>query len=102
MNYDNNYLESPKQCQLAYPRLTPSTKNGYADITFDDGISRGKGIEAVQSTLDFFIKYADVHFRYKESVIGEHHCPTAKDKNMDASSPGKPFRVKIHKILFIM
>jgi hemerythrin-like metal-binding protein len=46
---------------------------------FDDAIHQGKGIEVVQSTLDFFIEYADVHFKYEESVMDELHCPAAKD-----------------------
>ena len=50
---------------------------------FDQAISQGKGLEAVKSTLDFFIGYADVHFRYEESVMDEHNCPAAKD-NRDA------------------
>ena len=44
---------------------------------FDDAISQGKGIEAVQSTLDFFIGYADVHFKFEESVMDERHCSAA-------------------------
>ena len=46
---------------------------------FDDAISQGKGIEVVQSTLDFFIDYAEVHFEFEESVMDEHNCSTAKE-----------------------
>ena len=46
---------------------------------FDEAISQGKGIEAVQSTLDFFISYADVHFKFEESVMDERHCSAAMD-----------------------
>ena len=48
---------------------------------FDDAINQGKGIEVVQSTLDFFIGYADVHFKSEESVMDEHHCSAAKDNH---------------------
>jgi hemerythrin-like metal-binding protein len=44
---------------------------------FDTAISQGKGMDVVQSTLDFFIVYADVHFKLEESVMDEHHCPAA-------------------------
>jgi hemerythrin-like metal-binding protein len=48
---------------------------------FDDAINQAKGIEAVQSTLDFFIRYADVHFKFEETVMDECHCPAAKDNH---------------------
>ena len=44
---------------------------------FDKAISQGKGLEAVQSTLDFFIAYADVHFKLEEAIMDERHCPAA-------------------------
>lgn len=50
---------------------------------FDEAISQGKGMDVVQSTLEFFIKYADVHFKFEESVMDECNCPAAKD-NRDA------------------
>ena len=46
---------------------------------FDDSISQGKGIEVVQSTLDFFIGYANVHFKFEESVMDKRHCSAAMD-----------------------
>lgn len=46
---------------------------------FDDALSHAKGIEAVQSTLDFFIRYAEVHFKLEEAVMDERHCPAAAD-----------------------
>jgi hemerythrin-like metal-binding protein len=49
---------------------------------FDDAISQGKGIEVVQSTLDFFMSYTDVHFKLEESVMNEHHCSVAKDNRI--------------------
>ena len=30
---------------------------------FDEAISQGKGMNVVQNTLDFFLAYADVHFK---------------------------------------
>jgi len=50
---------------------------------FDEAISQGKGLEAVQSTLEFFIGYADVHFKFKESVMEKRNCPAAKDNRED-------------------
>ena len=46
---------------------------------FNDAIHQGKGIEAVQSTLDFFIEYTDIHFGLEEAAMAEHNCPAAKD-----------------------
>jgi hemerythrin len=45
---------------------------------FDDAIHQGKGIEAVQNTLNFFIDYAETHFTFEEAVMDERHCPAAK------------------------
>jgi hemerythrin len=45
---------------------------------FDEAISQGKGMEVVQSTLNFFIGYADVHFKYEEAVMDERNCPAVK------------------------
>lgn len=45
---------------------------------FDKAISQGKGLEAVQDTLDFFIAYADVHFKFEEAVMAERRCPAAE------------------------
>ncbi len=50
---------------------------------FDNAISQGKGLEAIQSTLDFFIAYADVHFRLEESIMDSCHCPAAKTNRKD-------------------
>jgi hemerythrin len=44
---------------------------------FEDAISQGKGTEVVQSTLDFFIGYAETHFEFEESVMDERNCPAA-------------------------
>lgn len=45
---------------------------------FDKAIGQGKGLEFVQDTLDFFIAYAEVHFKLEEAVMDEHHCPAAE------------------------
>lgn len=50
---------------------------------FDEAICRGKGMSVVQSTLDFFLAYADVHFKYEESVMDERHCPAARMNRND-------------------
>jgi len=42
---------------------------------FNDAIDQGKGIEVVQSTLDFFIDYSDTHFSLEEAVMAERNCP---------------------------
>jgi hemerythrin len=46
---------------------------------FNNAIHQGEGIEAVQSTLDFFVDYADTHFKFEEAVMAERNCPAAKD-----------------------
>lgn len=45
---------------------------------FDEAISQGKGLEAVKSTLDFFLDYAEIHFQLEEAVMDERHSPAAK------------------------
>jgi hemerythrin-like metal-binding protein len=45
---------------------------------FNEAIHQGKGIESVQSTLDFFIDYADIHFKLEEAAMAERNCPAAK------------------------
>jgi hemerythrin len=44
---------------------------------FDDAIAHGHGLETVQAALDFFIEYADTHFKYEERVMDERHCAAA-------------------------
>ncbi|MBI5353917.1 MAG: hemerythrin family protein [Chloroflexi bacterium] len=46
---------------------------------FNDAIHQGKGIEVVQSTLEFFIDYTDVHFAVEEAAMAERNYPAAKD-----------------------
>lgn len=50
---------------------------------FDEAINRGKGMDVVQSTLEFFIAYADVHFKFEESIMTERHCCVAKANHAD-------------------
>lgn len=50
---------------------------------FDQAISQGKGREAIKSTLDFFIAYTDIHFKYEETLMDERRCPVAKDNHVD-------------------
>lgn len=45
---------------------------------FDAAICRGKGMDVVQNTLEFFIAYADVHFKFEEAIMDERHCCAAK------------------------
>lgn len=45
---------------------------------FDDAITHGHGLETVQAALDFFIQYADTHFKYEERVMDERHSKVAK------------------------
>lgn len=45
---------------------------------FNDAICHGKGIEAVQSTLDFFMEYANTHFALEEAMMAKQNCPAAK------------------------
>jgi hemerythrin-like metal-binding protein len=45
---------------------------------FNDAIQQGMGVESVQSTLDFFIDYADIHFKLEEVAMIERNCPAAK------------------------
>lgn len=50
---------------------------------FDKAISQGKGLEAIKSTLDFFIAYTDIHFKFEETLMTERHCPVARDNHAD-------------------
>ncbi len=50
---------------------------------FDLAISQGKGMEAVQNTLEFFLAYADIHFKLEEAVMDERHCPAAQENRID-------------------
>ncbi len=45
---------------------------------FDDAIYHGHGLEMVKSTLDFFVDYADTHFKLEEARMAERHCPAAE------------------------
>ena len=45
---------------------------------FNDAIIEGKGIEVVQSTLDFFADYAESHFSLEEAAMAERNCPAAE------------------------
>ncbi len=46
---------------------------------FDNAISQGKGLDAVQSTLNFFASYAETHFKLEEAFMTERHCPAAEE-----------------------
>jgi hemerythrin len=48
---------------------------------FDEAVSQGKGIEAVHSALEFFSIYAEIHFKFEESVMNERHCSAAEDNH---------------------
>ncbi len=50
---------------------------------FNRAIQEGKGMDAVKNTLDFFIDYADTHFKFEEKVMAERNCSAAK-ANKDA------------------
>jgi hemerythrin len=50
---------------------------------FDDAITQGKALDVVQSTLDFFVEYADFHFDFEESVMEERHCSAAAANKAD-------------------
>ncbi len=50
---------------------------------FDEAIDQGKGMEVVQSTLEFFLRYADVHFKFEEAVMDERHCAAATANRVD-------------------
>jgi hemerythrin len=50
---------------------------------FNNAIQQGKGVEAVQSTLEFFVDYADTHFKFEEEIMSEHNCAAAK-ANLEA------------------
>lgn len=45
---------------------------------FDEAIQKQHGLEAVRSTLDFFIGYANTHFALEERRMAEQNCPTAE------------------------
>jgi hemerythrin-like metal-binding protein len=45
---------------------------------FDDAVCHGHGLEAVKSTLDFFVSYADTHFKLEEARMAERNCPAAE------------------------
>jgi hemerythrin len=45
---------------------------------FNEAVNQGKGIETVRSTLDFFVDYADTHFKCEEACMAERNCPAAE------------------------
>lgn len=50
---------------------------------FDDAIRQGKALEVVHSTLNFFIQYAEFHFKFEESVMDERLCSAAQANHVD-------------------
>lgn len=50
---------------------------------FDEAISQGRGLEAIKSTLDFFIAYTDIHFKFEEELMEKRHCPAASANHAD-------------------
>lgn len=50
---------------------------------FDEAINQGKGLEAIKSTLDFFIAYTDFHFKFEEEVMDKKHCVAAPTNHAD-------------------
>jgi hemerythrin-like metal-binding protein len=68
---------------------------------FNDAVQQRKGIESVQSTLDFFIDYTNIHFKLEEAAMAERNCPAAKDnlaahQQMHRILAGFKSYVKIH------
>lgn len=50
---------------------------------FDEAINQGKGPEAIKNTLDFFIAYTNIHFKFEEALMDERHCSAATDNHAD-------------------
>lgn len=50
---------------------------------FDEAINQGKGMETVQNTLEFFLAYADVHFKLEEEVMDQRRCPASRENRID-------------------
>jgi hemerythrin-like metal-binding protein len=50
---------------------------------FDDAVSNGRGLEEIQSTLDFFADYAETHFHLEEARMAERDCPAAEENRID-------------------
>lgn len=53
---------------------------------FDNAVCQGRGMEIMDSTLDFFIKYAENHFKFEEAVMDELRCPAAEINRTDHES----------------
>lgn len=50
---------------------------------FEDAISKGRGLEEIQSTLHFFADYAETHFHLEETRMAELDCPAAEENRID-------------------
>jgi hemerythrin-like metal-binding protein len=69
----------PKQMSTGVPEVDAQHQEWIRRFNeFDAAVSHGKGIEVARSTLDFFVNYADIHFKFEEAVMDERHCPAAK------------------------
>jgi hemerythrin len=50
---------------------------------FDEAISQGRGPESIKSTLDFFIAYTDIHFKFEEELMEKRRCAAASANHAD-------------------
>jgi hemerythrin len=44
---------------------------------FDQAVNQGKGVSAVQDTLNFLSEYAEAHFKHEEALAAQHNSPVA-------------------------
>jgi hemerythrin len=44
---------------------------------FDQAVTLGRGVEAVEETLNFLAEYAEAHFKHEEALAEQHHSPVA-------------------------
>jgi len=44
---------------------------------FDQAVTMGRGVSAVQETLNFLADYAEAHFKHEESLAAQHNSPVA-------------------------
>lgn len=53
---------------------------------FDIAICQGRGMEVVDSTLDFFTRDAETHFKFEEAIMNERHGSVAEANHTDHES----------------
>jgi hemerythrin-like metal-binding protein len=93
-----------KSMPLVWDQLQMTTRMPEIDVEhqewikrfneFDQAVTQGKGIEAVDGTLDFLSEYAEAHFTHEEALAVEHHSPVAELNHANHAQ----FRAQLHEL----